>query len=169
MNDAYEAVVALSLQGPEGQAQDIEAVIDTAERDLSRMSKMVLPTIQNSLTHFPTTAQTRFCLRRKYVHHASCEPFPGPNAADHQSCASYWAPPAADMSGPAKSSSSESPSRFALPLVMGTLYWTTALPRMTTISLMKVSTKALPSGNSFFSGKPAEGARQSRRAPLPQR
>ena len=29
MNDAYEAVVALSLQGPEGQAQDIEAVIDT--------------------------------------------------------------------------------------------------------------------------------------------
>ena len=29
VNDAYEAVVALSLQGPEGQAQDIEAVIDT--------------------------------------------------------------------------------------------------------------------------------------------
>ena len=29
VNDAYEAVVAISLQGPEGQAQDIEAVIDT--------------------------------------------------------------------------------------------------------------------------------------------
>ena len=29
VNDAYEAVVALSLQGSEGQAQDIEAVIDT--------------------------------------------------------------------------------------------------------------------------------------------
>ena len=29
VNDAYEAVVALSLQGPEGQAQNIEAVIDT--------------------------------------------------------------------------------------------------------------------------------------------
>ena len=29
MNDAYEAVVALSLHGPEGQAQNIEAVIDT--------------------------------------------------------------------------------------------------------------------------------------------
>ena len=29
VNDAYEAVVALSLQGPEGQVQDIEAVIDT--------------------------------------------------------------------------------------------------------------------------------------------
>ena len=29
VNDAYEAVVALSLQGPAGQAQDIEAVIDT--------------------------------------------------------------------------------------------------------------------------------------------
>ena len=29
MNNACEAVVALSLQGPEGQAQDIEAVIDT--------------------------------------------------------------------------------------------------------------------------------------------
>ena len=29
MNEAYEAVVALSLQGPEGRTQDIEAVIDT--------------------------------------------------------------------------------------------------------------------------------------------
>ncbi len=29
VNDAYEAVVALSLQGPGGRAQDIEAVIDT--------------------------------------------------------------------------------------------------------------------------------------------
>ena len=29
VNDAYEAVVALSLQGPAGQVQDIEAVIDT--------------------------------------------------------------------------------------------------------------------------------------------
>ena len=29
VNDAYEAVVALSLQGPAGRAQDIEAVIDT--------------------------------------------------------------------------------------------------------------------------------------------
>ena len=29
VNDAYEAVVALSLQGPTGQVQDIEAVIDT--------------------------------------------------------------------------------------------------------------------------------------------
>ena len=29
VNDAYEAVVALSLQGSAGQAQDIEAVIDT--------------------------------------------------------------------------------------------------------------------------------------------
>ena len=29
VNDAYEAIVALSLQGPTGQAQDIEAVIDT--------------------------------------------------------------------------------------------------------------------------------------------
>ena len=29
VNDAYEAVMSLSLQGPEGQAQDIEAVIDT--------------------------------------------------------------------------------------------------------------------------------------------
>ena len=29
VNDAYEAVVDLSLQGPRGQAQDIEAVIDT--------------------------------------------------------------------------------------------------------------------------------------------
>ena len=29
VSDAYEAVVALSLQGPAGQAQDIEAVIDT--------------------------------------------------------------------------------------------------------------------------------------------
>ncbi len=29
MNDAHEAVVALSLQGPAGQAQNIEAVIDT--------------------------------------------------------------------------------------------------------------------------------------------
>ena len=29
VNDAYEAVVALSLQGREGQSQDIEAVIDT--------------------------------------------------------------------------------------------------------------------------------------------
>ncbi|MDE2715468.1 MAG: hypothetical protein OXI33_00430 [Chloroflexota bacterium] len=67
VNDAYEAVVALSLLGPAGQSQDIEAVTDTAERDLSRMSKMVLPTIQNSLTHFPTTVQTRFCLRRKYA------------------------------------------------------------------------------------------------------
>ena len=32
MNDAYEAVVALSLQGLEGQAQDIKAVIDTGYR-----------------------------------------------------------------------------------------------------------------------------------------
>ncbi len=29
VNDAYEAVVTLSLHGPEGQAQDVEAVIDT--------------------------------------------------------------------------------------------------------------------------------------------
>ena len=29
VNDAYEAVVALSLQGATGQVQDIEAVIDT--------------------------------------------------------------------------------------------------------------------------------------------
>ena len=29
VNDAHEAVVALSLQGPAGQAQNIEAVIDT--------------------------------------------------------------------------------------------------------------------------------------------
>ena len=29
VNDAYEAVVVLSLQGPAGQVQDIEAVIDT--------------------------------------------------------------------------------------------------------------------------------------------
>lgn len=29
VNDAYEAVVTLSLQGPEGQVQNIEAVIDT--------------------------------------------------------------------------------------------------------------------------------------------
>ena len=29
VNDAFEAVVALSLQGPAGQVQDIEAVIDT--------------------------------------------------------------------------------------------------------------------------------------------
>jgi clan AA aspartic protease len=29
VNDAYEAVVALSLRGPAGQARDIEAVIDT--------------------------------------------------------------------------------------------------------------------------------------------
>ena len=29
VNDAYEAVVALSLQGPAGQVRDIEAVIDT--------------------------------------------------------------------------------------------------------------------------------------------
>lgn len=29
VNDAYEAVVALSLQGQEGQSQEIEAVIDT--------------------------------------------------------------------------------------------------------------------------------------------
>ena len=29
VNDAYEAVVALSLQGPKGQARDVEAVIDT--------------------------------------------------------------------------------------------------------------------------------------------
>ena len=29
VNDAYEAVVALSLRGPTGQARDIEAVIDT--------------------------------------------------------------------------------------------------------------------------------------------
>ena len=29
VNDAYEAVVTLSLQGPAGQAQDLEAVIDT--------------------------------------------------------------------------------------------------------------------------------------------
>ena len=29
VNDAYEAVVSLSLQGPDGQPQDIEAVIDT--------------------------------------------------------------------------------------------------------------------------------------------
>ena len=29
VNDAYEAVVALSLRGPTGQVQDIEAVIDT--------------------------------------------------------------------------------------------------------------------------------------------
>ncbi len=29
VNASHEAVVALSLQGPEGQAQDIEAVIDT--------------------------------------------------------------------------------------------------------------------------------------------
>ncbi len=29
VNDAYEAVVSLSLHGPGGQAQDIEAVVDT--------------------------------------------------------------------------------------------------------------------------------------------
>ena len=29
VNDAYEAVVALSLMGPDGQSQDIEAVVDT--------------------------------------------------------------------------------------------------------------------------------------------
>ena len=29
VNAAYEAVVALSLRGPAGQAQDIEAVVDT--------------------------------------------------------------------------------------------------------------------------------------------
>ena len=29
VNSAYEAVLALSLQGPDGQAQDIEAVVDT--------------------------------------------------------------------------------------------------------------------------------------------
>ena len=29
VNDAYEAVVAISLRGPAGQAQDIEAVVDT--------------------------------------------------------------------------------------------------------------------------------------------
>ena len=29
VNDAYEAVVTISLQGLEGQAQDIEAVLDT--------------------------------------------------------------------------------------------------------------------------------------------
>ena len=28
VNDAYEAVVAISLQGPEGQTQDIEAVVN---------------------------------------------------------------------------------------------------------------------------------------------
>ena len=29
VNDAYEAIVSLSLQGPEGRSQNIEAVIDT--------------------------------------------------------------------------------------------------------------------------------------------
>ncbi len=29
VNDAFEAVVSLSLQGPGGQTQDIEAVVDT--------------------------------------------------------------------------------------------------------------------------------------------
>ena len=29
VNDAYEAVVAISLRGPAGQARDIEAVVDT--------------------------------------------------------------------------------------------------------------------------------------------
>ena len=29
VNDAHEAVVVLSLQGPSGQAQDITAVVDT--------------------------------------------------------------------------------------------------------------------------------------------
>lgn len=42
VNDAYEAVVTLSLQSPAGQSQDIEAVIDTGYSDFLTLPTMLV-------------------------------------------------------------------------------------------------------------------------------
>ena len=69
VNDAYEAVVALSLQGPEGQAQDIEAVIDTGysgfltlpKRPATRPLGTSPPLRENSI---PTSITTKWKITR---------------------------------------------------------------------------------------------------------
>ena len=42
VNDAYEAVVTLSLRGPAGQSQDIEAVIDTGYNGFLTLPTMLV-------------------------------------------------------------------------------------------------------------------------------
>ena len=42
VNDAYEAVVTLSLRGPAGQSQDIDAVIDTGYNGFLTLPTMLV-------------------------------------------------------------------------------------------------------------------------------
>ena len=46
VNAAYEAVVTLSLQGPAGQARDIEAVVDTGYSGFLTLPTTVVTELQ---------------------------------------------------------------------------------------------------------------------------
>ncbi len=46
VNEAYEAVVALSLQGPAGQVRDVEAVIDTGYSGFLTLPAMLVTELE---------------------------------------------------------------------------------------------------------------------------
>ncbi len=51
VNTAHEAVVTLSLQGPEGQARDIEAVIDTGYTGVLTLPSTVVSDLGLPFSH----------------------------------------------------------------------------------------------------------------------
>ena len=64
VNNACEAVVALSLQGPEGQAQDFEAVIDTGYSGFltlpnALVAELGLKDCSSTLLALPSTSESK--------------------------------------------------------------------------------------------------------------
>ena len=98
VNEAYEAVISLTLQGPSGQAREIEAVIDTGFTGfLSLPSALVteleLPFLTNESAMLADGSLVRFSVhdamafwdgqpKRVYVHLSDATPLVGMRMLD---------------------------------------------------------------------------------------